>query len=195
MSDDNANSPTAAGNNGEAYVMPDKVMAAALANDPFRHSLAATLAKHDTAIDALTGRMAGVEQGVKTLQGEVHHGFTAIERSLQASNAALSSKLDRVEATPKLDVHKFIASTAAIMVMFSMLVGGIIWVTQSQFAGFVAKQDAINDRDKTRLDWQGNEIATIKDKIAPFVTPSVIVERRQPDLAPSTDWSTTMRKR
>ncbi|MBS0243046.1 MAG: hypothetical protein JSS20_12780 [Proteobacteria bacterium] len=133
---------------------PSLSVPAAPGEDPFRHNLVATLAQHDAAITALGGRMSGVETGLRTLQGEVHSGFTS-----------LASKLDRLDAAPKFDFHKTVSTVTTIAVLFSMIVGGIIWITTSQFSGVVAKQEAVNERDQRRLDWQAAEIAKINEKL------------------------------
>lgn len=103
--------------------------------------LASTLAHHDAEIRTLGGRMSGVESGLKTLQGEVHRGF-----------GDLSSKLDRLDARPTINLHQAVSTVLALAVLFSMVVGGIIWVTTTQFAGIVAKQEGINSSTQTRLE-------------------------------------------
>lgn len=96
--------------------------------------LAQTLAQHDAAIEHLGSQM-------RTLQGEVHQGFAGISGTL----AGLSSKFDKLDAQPKLNVHQAVQTALGISVLFSMVVGGIIWVTTSQFAGMVAEQKAVNE--------------------------------------------------
>lgn len=82
-----------------------------------------TLAHHDAAIQSLGGRMSSLETGMRTLQGEVHTGFTA-----------LGSKLDKLDAEPRFDFHQTVSTVTTIAVLFSMVVGGIIYITSSQFA-------------------------------------------------------------
>lgn len=109
--------------------------------DHSRNGLMQTLAHHDAEIRTLGGRMGGVETGLRTLQGEVHTGFSL-----------LSQKLDRVDARPTLDLHKAVGTVLALAVLFSMVVGGIIWVTQNQFSGIVAEQKALNSSLSQRTD-------------------------------------------
>lgn len=90
-----------------------------------------TLAHHDAAIQSLGGRMSSLETGMRTLQGEVHSGFTA-----------LGSKLDRLDAAPRFDFHQTVSTVTTIAVLFSMIVGGIIYITSSQFATTVARVEA-----------------------------------------------------
>jgi hypothetical protein len=92
--------------------------------------LSKTIAHHDAAITQLGGRMTGVEGGLLTLQGEVHTGF-----------ATLGSKLDKLDARPTVNLHESVRTVLSLAVLFSMIVGGIIWVTTSQFAVVVAKVD------------------------------------------------------
>ncbi len=114
-----------------------------------------TLANHDAAINTLGGRMSGVETSVHKLQGEVHSGF-----------AALGSKLDKMDAQqdaqPKYEFHKVIQSVRDLAILFSMVVGGIIWITTGQFSGIIAKQDSLNGVVVERLKMNQSDI----DKLA-----------------------------
>lgn len=104
------------------------------------NGLSAVLAHHDAEIVNLSARMTGVEQSVNTLSDQQRNGFA----TMAAQFADLKSSLLRIDSAPKLDVHKIISSVVAIAILFSMIVGGIIWVTQSQFSGVVARQEAWN---------------------------------------------------
>lgn len=145
---------------------------AGAANDPFREGLVQTLAQHDAAIVGLSGRMTGVENGLKGLQGEVHAGFNGVQNSLATSIGNLSSKFDRLDAAPKLDIHKIIGSVVAIAILFSMICGGIVWIAGGQFAASFAKQDAFNtsiaktvDRHDSKLEQLGEWMTTVHVKV------------------------------
>jgi hypothetical protein len=100
-----------------------------------------TLAHHDAAISTLGGRMTGVESSVRTLQGEVHSGF-----------AGLGSKLDKLDARPTFNFPELVRTVLSLIVIFSMVVGGIIWVTTAQFAGVVAEQKSLNANMAARIE-------------------------------------------
>lgn len=109
-----------------------------------------TLAHHDAAINGLAARLGHVE---KTLgdHGSILH---RIENAVTTQSAR-----------PQFNFHQTVSTVTTIAVLFSMIVGGIIWITTSQFSGFIAKQEAINDRDKNRLDWQSNELSKITERL------------------------------
>ena len=118
-----------------------------------------TLAHHDAQITNLGGRISGVENGLRTLQGEVHTGFANVTQNVtQQINGVvsvmngLSSKLDRMDAAPKFDFHKTVSTVTTIAVLFSMIVGGIIWITTGQFSGAWSKQDAFNQQISRRVE-------------------------------------------
>jgi hypothetical protein len=100
-----------------------------------------TLAHHDAAISTLGGRMTGVESSVRTLQGEVHAGF-----------AGLGGKLDKIDARPHFNFPEMVRTVLSLIVIFSMIVGGIIWVTTAQFAGVVAEQKSLNANIAARIE-------------------------------------------
>lgn len=110
--------------------------------------LMATLAHHDAQITSLGGRMTGIENSVRTLHGEVHSGFTAINQQI----SVLVSKIDKMDAAPKFDFHKTVSTVTTIAVLFSMIVGGIIWITTGQFSGAWSKQDAFNAQITRRVE-------------------------------------------
>lgn len=145
---------------------------AVTANDPFRADLATTIAHHDAAITGLSGRMTGVETGLRTLQSEVHAGFNGMQHSLSEAINGLGSKFDRLDAAPKLDMHKIIGSVVSLAVLFSIICGGIVWMAGSQFAGVLAKQDSFNtsitktvERHETKLDSIGEWMTTVHVKV------------------------------
>lgn len=92
--------------------------------------LRATLAHHDARLDNLSSRMTGVESGLKSLGTDMVAGFQT-----------LGSKLDRVDARPHFEVHKTVSTVLSLAVLFSMVVGGILWVGSSQLAPIAAKVD------------------------------------------------------
>jgi hypothetical protein len=100
-----------------------------------------TLAHHDAAISTLGGRMTGVESSVRTLQGEVHAGFSG-----------LGGKLDKLDARPALNFPELVRTVLSIILIFSMIVGGIIWVTTAQFAGVLAEQKILNTNIASRIE-------------------------------------------
>lgn len=113
-----------------------------------KDGLMATLAHHDAQITSLGGRMTGIENSVRTLHGEVHSGFTAINQQI----SVLVSKIDKMDAAPKFDFHKTVSTVTTIAVLFSMIVGGIIWITTGQFSGAWSKQDAFNAQITRRVE-------------------------------------------
>lgn len=52
---------------------------------------------------------------------------------------AMRDSLAQIHAAPRLDPHKTVSTVLHLSVLFSMVVGGIIWVTTSQFAPLVAR--------------------------------------------------------
>lgn len=109
--------------------------------------LSETLARHDTAIEHLGSQM-------RTLQGEVHQGFAGI--SVTLSN--LSSKFDKLDAQPKLNLHQAVQTLLAISILFTMVVGGIMYVTSGQFATVLAKQEMTNDHVARNIDELGKRV-------------------------------------
>ena len=103
--------------------------------------LLTTLAHHDAVIGNLSGRMTGVETGLKALDTNVNRGFSE-----------LSSKFDKLDARPSFNFHQGVTTVVSLAVLFSMVVGGIIWVTTGQFAGMIAEQRGFNANTKERMD-------------------------------------------
>jgi hypothetical protein len=85
--------------------------------------------------------MTGVESSVRTLQGEVHAGFSG-----------LGGKLDKLDARPALNFPELVRTVLSIILIFSMIVGGIIWVTTAQFAGVLAEQKILNTNIASRIE-------------------------------------------
>jgi hypothetical protein len=131
---------------------------------PMPNNLAATLAHHDAAINTLGGRMTGVESSVRTLQGEVHTGFSA-----------LGSKLDKLDAAPKFDFHQTTKTVLSLSVLFSMVCAGIIYITNAQSAAERAKQEALNGL----LTEKVSKTESILEKIDNKLDWAPIVERRK----------------
>ena len=141
------------------------------------NDLSATLARHDTAIQSLGGRMHGVESGLKTLQGEVHQGITKLSGENSSIKEALASLGSKFDSRPTFDAHRTIQSIAYLAGLFSLVVGGIIWVTNNQFAGVVAEQKAFNgtvnkllDRHDTRIQSNENRVLKVEDIIGDWAT-------------------------
>lgn len=127
-----------------------------------------TLAQHDAAINTLGGRMSGVETGLRTLQGEVHSGFNV-----------LGSKLDKLDAAPKFDFHKTVGTVVALAVLFSMICGGIIWITTGQFGAMIAEQKSFNGIVKDRLDRHDTALDKITEAIGAWRTNTTVREPRK----------------
>lgn len=120
----------------------------------------ATLATHDAAINTLGGRMTGVESSVRTLQGEVHTGFTS-----------LSSKLDRLDAAPKFDFHKTVKTISSLVVLFAAICAGIIYIVNAQSAAERARQEVLNSALAEKMSKAENVLEKIDQKLdwAPVV--------------------------
>lgn len=109
-----------------------------------------TLAHHDAELRMLGGQ-------VKTLQTEVHSGFASINTTL----AALNSKFDRFDAVPKIDFHRTVSTVTTLAVLFSMVCGGIIWITTGQFQITTATVE----RNEARLGKVEGNIYDIREKL------------------------------
>jgi len=134
--------------------------------------ITAQLAHHDAAITGLSGRMSGVESGLKTLQGEVHHGFVNVTNNVNQqlggvnhTLAGLNSKIDKLDAQPKFDFHKIVGTVVSLAVLFGMVCGGIIYITQSQTAAVVAEQRSFNQTVVKTLERQTDKIERIDGEI------------------------------
>jgi len=97
------------------------------------NGLMQTLAHHDAAINGLSSRIGHVE---KTL-GDHSTILHTIEKAVTRQDGKLDGR-------PVFNFHQAVGTVLALAVLFSMVVGGIIWVTTSQFAGVLAKQEAVN---------------------------------------------------
>ena len=114
--------------------------------------------------------MSGVETGLKTLQSEVAHGFTEAAQRMSQEIGGLSSKLDKLDAAPKFDVHKTVSTVVSLAVLFSMICGGIIWITTSQFSGMVAEQRGFNSAISSRIDRAEASLSEIKKSVGQWDT-------------------------
>jgi len=114
-------------------------------------SLVASIAHHDAAIDGLTGRMAGVENGLERLQHDVNDGFRSTQHSVGKAISELSSRFDKMDAAPKFDFHKSVQTLLALSVLLSLVCAGIIYISSNQFSGSIAEQRAVNDSVKGQL--------------------------------------------
>lgn len=126
---------TLMGNNGKPMSMPNDITA--------------QLAHHDAAITALGGRMTGVETGLRTLQGEVHHGFANVTQNVNNQIGGLASKLDKLDGRPQFDFHKTIRTVQSLAILFAMVCGGIIWITTSQFGNTIEEVKRL----KEKMEW------------------------------------------
>jgi len=114
-------------------------------HDPSKHGLLQTLAHHDAAIGGLSTRVGHVETGIKAIQSEMSVGFKD-----------LSSKFAINEARPQFNFHQTVSTITTIAVLFSMIIGGIIWIVTGQFALVAAKvdrHDATLERMAEKLGW------------------------------------------
>ena len=104
------------------------------------------LAHHDNLISGLSSRIGHVE---KTLEG---HG---------ALLHRIENAVTKQDARPTLDVHRSVTTILSLAVLFSMVVGGIIWVTQTQFASVLAEQRGFNQSLTRRVDRHEQQIDSI----------------------------------
>lgn len=131
-------------------------------NSPMSYSsLAQSIAHHDAAIEGLGQRMGGVEGGLRTLQGEVHHGFADVTRNVSNQIGAIASKIDRLDAAPKFDLHKIVGTVVSLAVLFGMVCAGIIYITQSQTSAAVAEQKVFNQITAKTLERHDGQISEI----------------------------------
>lgn len=89
--------------------------------------------------------MIGLKSEVKGLGDTVASGF-----------ATLGAKFERMSATnaarPAFNIHQMVQTVLAGAILFSMIVAGIIYVSQSQFSGLIADQKSTNERVKEKID-------------------------------------------
>lgn len=131
-------------------------------SQPSFASLAQSIAHHDAAIEGLGTRMAGVEGTIRTLQGEVNSGFHGVNATL----AQLTSKMNRFDARPSFDFHKTVSTVTTLAVLFSMVVGGIIYVTSAQTAKNFAEQKLLGDRREERIDKLEDTLENIAPRLS-----------------------------
>lgn len=117
-------------------------------------ALMSTLAQHDAAINGLSSRIGHVE---KTLgdHGTILH---TIEKAVTRQDGKLDGR-------PIFNFHQAVGTVLALAVLFSMVVGGIIWVTTTQFAGVLAKQEAINSALNDRTSKHETVIEKLADRV------------------------------
>lgn len=125
--------------------------------------LTATLATHDAAITVLGGRMTGVESSVRTLQGEVHSGFST-----------LGSKLDKLDSRPQFDFHKTTKTVSSLVFLFAAVCAGIIYIVNSQNAAERARQEVLN----TALTEKVSKAESVLLKIDEKLDWQAVIERR-----------------
>jgi hypothetical protein len=107
------------------------------------------LSHHDAEIKSLGDRMGGVERGLGSLSQNVNHGFSD-----------LSAKFERMNARPVIDLTKIVQTVFYIAVLFSMTLGGVIYVVQTQNAGMTQSlSSSSSDLKEMRSD-----ITSLKEK-------------------------------
>lgn len=116
----------------------------------------ATVAQHNAEIAALGGRMSGVETGLRTLQSEVHTGFAGINNIMHK----LDSKIDSFGQRPQFNFHQTVSTVTTLAVLFSMIVGGIIYIIQQQNA-VVLQSVSSNSTDVNKMK---DDVQTLKEK-------------------------------
>jgi hypothetical protein len=89
---------------------------------------------------------------LRTLQGEVSHGFAAITSNINAQIGALSSKIDKFEGRPQFNFHETVKTVVSLAILFSMTVGMIIYVTTSQNAAVLAEQKTLNEHRTKQIE-------------------------------------------
>lgn len=122
------------------------------------------LAHHDAAIGGLSSRIGHVE---KTL---VDHG-TVLHR--------IETAVTKQDAKPQFDFHKTVGTVVALAVLFSMICGGIIWITTGQFGAMIAEQKSFNGIVKDRLDRHDTALDKITEAIGAWRTNTTVREPRK----------------
>lgn len=117
-------------------------------------NLAQTLAHHDAAINGLSSRIGHVE---KTL-GD--HGTI-----LHSIEKAVTRQDGKIDSRPVFDFHKYVGTVLSLAVLFSMVVAGIIYVSQSQFGVVIAEQKAINSQMSEKTARQEALIEKLAEKV------------------------------
>lgn len=103
-------------------------------------SIRTTLDHHDRAIANLGVRMGNVETRLGEIGVKLEAGFDRLTQQMTQQRQSAVSLKDAVSVV------------LSLAVLFSMVVGGIIWVTTSQFSGMIAKQESTNAETKARLE-------------------------------------------
>jgi hypothetical protein len=116
------------------------------------NDLAKTLANHDAAINNLSGRMTGVENGLTALSGDLNKGFSE-----------LGSKLVAMEAAKPPSLYIQVRMVAAGIGIFAMAASGIGFLIHAYMAPQVlqvATKADVNSKDVERR--QADDIAELK---------------------------------
>ncbi|MGD9724516.1 MAG: hypothetical protein AB7U76_25025 [Pirellulales bacterium] len=101
---------------------------------------------HEGMINALSQRMGHVETKLDAHDGKLDTIIHAVSKH---------------ENRPSFDFHKTISSITQIAVLFSMVVGGIIFITTSQFSPMVQ----VVNRNEERVKKIESDIGDVKDKV------------------------------
>lgn len=118
------------------------------------------VAYHDAVIEDFGRRLTGVERHIQTLQNDTNAGF-----------AALSSKLDKLDARPTFNVHEIVRTAQSIGMTVGLVVAGIIWIVNGSFSGTVAEQKALNTAVIEKLKEQRSDLDKIAERL-PWLTSS-----------------------
>lgn len=120
------------------------------------YDLASTIAHHDAEIVTLGNRMSGVEQGVKSLEGTVQSGFSAISSSLAEMRGRTGPSLGTVVGT--------VAAGGAVV---AMIAGAITILVQSTLSPELTElKDAARmlSRDhETRIARESKELQDLRE--------------------------------
>lgn len=103
-----------------------------------------TLIKHDGLIQGLGSRIGHVE---KTL-GDHGQSLSRIEHAVTKQGAK-----------PEFNFYQAVKTVQSLAVLFAMVVGGVIWITTSQFsnvASTVDRHDKAIEQLSERVGWTAN---------------------------------------
>lgn len=111
----------------------------------------ATLEHHDKELTNLSGR-------VSSLEVKLDAGFASVKDAIAQQKQSAVSLKDAVSVV------------LSLAVLFSMVVGGIIWVTTNQFAGMVAEQKSMNMETKSRIERHDAMLEKLTERVGWFAT-------------------------
>jgi hypothetical protein len=121
------------------------------------------LVEHEQAIKGLSDDVGGLKLEVQ-----------GIHKAMNLHHHDLSSKFDKLmakdDARPVFDPHKWIGTILSLSILFVMIVSGIIYVAQSQFAAVIAKQDILNSNVNQSLSDQQQKLDDIGGRVGWYPT-------------------------